>query len=185
MVYFFIHHHFYWLGSCTPSFTLKVSFRAVFWTSPHRLTALWSLLCLDPVWELAGKEWNLSTQLKELKGNSECGWPGYLVQWTVIQWMICLVTIPPDSTPVLPVRIWTAIVPDEPYRVKGAGSGVGLYPTLHIRCCPHLLVIPLVVCVLVFSIPSTFDLPTPALYLGFHLQQSWSVQYCSQLVIRA
>ena len=33
-------------------------------------------------------------------------------------------------------------MPDEPYRAKGAGSEVGLHPTLHIRRCPHLLVIP-------------------------------------------
>ena len=54
-----------------------------------------------------------------------------------------------DNTPglnpgVAGYRIWTAIVPDEPYRAKGAGSRVGLYPTLHVRRC-LLLIIPLVV----------------------------------------
>ena len=42
-------------------------------TSPCGLTALWSLLCLGPAQELVRGEWNLSVQLKELKGNSECG----------------------------------------------------------------------------------------------------------------
>ena len=69
------------------------------------------------------------------------------------------------------------IVPDEPYRAKGAGSEVGLHPTLHIRCCPHLLIIPRRLCS-VFSIPSTFDPPTPASYLSFRSQQGRSAQYC-------
>ena len=55
-----------------------------------------------------------------------------------------------DNTPglnpgVAGYRIWTAIVPDEPYRAKGAGCRVGLYPTLHVRRCLHLLIIPLVI----------------------------------------
>ena len=89
---------------------------------------------------------------------------------------VCPVTTPPASGPVSPVKLWTAIVPDEPYRAKGAGSEVGLHPTLHIRSLPPLARHPPSLC-RVFSIPSTFDPPTPASYLGFRSRQGRSARY--------
>ena len=89
---------------------------------------------------------------------------------------VCPVTNTPGLNPGVAGKIGQPLCLMSPIGRKALGVKLDFTPPCTFAAAPHLLVIPRRLC-RVLSIPSTFDSPTPASYLGFRLRRSRSARY--------